>query len=92
MYAGAPIFAQELFFWSYHLRVCSSYCAASLAAGSYYRPCGPIESLFLLSPARILDVRAQLYSAELSYSYCMDHHLHQPRSSLLDYSKLPNYF
>ena len=25
MYAGAPKIAQELFFWSYHLRVCSSY-------------------------------------------------------------------
>ena len=24
MYTGAPKFAQELFFWSYHLRVCSS--------------------------------------------------------------------
>ena len=24
MYAGAPKFAQEFFFWSYHLRVCSS--------------------------------------------------------------------
>ena len=46
-------------------------CAASLAAGGYDRPCGPIESLFLLSPARILDGRARLYSSELSYSYCM---------------------
>ena len=26
-------------------------CAASLAAGGYYRPCGLIKSLFLLSPA-----------------------------------------
>ena len=41
-------------------------CAASLAAGGYDRPCGPIESLFLLSPARILDGRARLYSPELS--------------------------
>ena len=24
MYAGGPKFAQEIFFWSYHLRVCSS--------------------------------------------------------------------
>ena len=23
MYSGAPKFAQEFFFWSYHLRVCS---------------------------------------------------------------------
>ena len=46
-------------------------CAASLAAGGYDRPCGPIKSLFLLSPARILDGRARLYSSELSYSYCM---------------------
>ena len=46
-------------------------CAASLAPGGYDRPCGPIKSLFLLSPARILDGRAQLYSCELSYSYCM---------------------
>ena len=50
-------------------------CAASLAAGGYNRPCGPIESLFLLSPARILDGRARLYSSELSYS-CIDRHLH----------------
>ena len=42
-------------------------CAALLAAGGYDRPCGPIKSLFLLSPARILDRRAQLYSSELSY-------------------------
>ena len=41
--------------------------AASLAVGGYDRPCGPIESLFLLSPARILDRRARLYSSELSY-------------------------
>ena len=34
------------------------HCAAPLAAGSYDRPCGLIESLFLLSPARILDGRA----------------------------------
>ena len=32
-------------------------CAASLAAGGYDRPCGPIESLFLLIPARCLIVR-----------------------------------
>ena len=25
MYAGPPKIAQELFFWGYHLRVCSSY-------------------------------------------------------------------
>ena len=48
---------------------------ASLAAGDYYRTCGPIESLFLLSPARILDGKAQLYSFQLSYSYCMGFHL-----------------
>ena len=30
---------------------------ASLAAGGYDWPCGPIESLFLLSPARCLIVR-----------------------------------
>ena len=67
--------------------------AASLAAAGYNRPCGPIKSLFILSPARILDGRARLYSSELSYealystelsySYCLDHHLHQPRSSLI---------
>ena len=50
-------------------------CAASLAAGSNDRPCGPIESLFLWSLARILDGRAQLYSSESLYSYCRDHHL-----------------
>ena len=50
-------------------------CVALLAAGSYDRPCGLIESLFILSLARILDGRAQVYSSELSYS-CMDHHLH----------------
>ena len=33
-------------------------CAALLAAGSYDRPCRPIKSLFLLSPARWLIVRA----------------------------------
>ena len=44
-------------------------CAASLAAAGYDRPCGPIKSLFLLSPARILDGRARLYSSKLSYSY-----------------------
>ena len=32
---------------------------------------GLSESLFLLSPARILDGRARLYSSELSYSYYM---------------------
>ena len=37
----------------------------------YYSTIGPIESLFLLSPSRILDGRARLYSSELSYSYCM---------------------
>ena len=46
-------------------------CAASLAAGVYDRPCGPIESLFLLSPAHIPDGRARLYSSEVSYSYFM---------------------
>ena len=35
-----------------------------------------IKSLFLLSPARILDGRAQLYSSELSFSFCiLFHHL-----------------
>ena len=32
-------------------------CAASLAAASNDRPCGPIKSLFLLSPAHCLIVR-----------------------------------
>ena len=53
--------------------------AASLAAGGYDRPCGPIESLLLLSPARILDGRARLYSSELSYSYCMALSRTEPR-------------
>ena len=49
-------------------------CAASLAAGGYDRPCGPIESLFILSPARCLIVRPD-YTApscpteQLSYSF-----------------------
>ena len=43
-------------------------CADSLVAGAYDRPCGPIASLFLLSPTRIFDGRAQLFSSELSYS------------------------
>ena len=46
-------------------------CAALLAAVGYDRPCGPIKSLFLLSPAHMLDGRAQLYSSELSYIYCI---------------------
>ena len=46
-------------------------CATLLAAGGYHRPCGPIENLFLLSPACILDGRARLYSPEVSYSYFM---------------------
>ena len=51
-------------------------CAALLAAGGYDRPCGPIESLFLLSPAGMLDGRARLYSSELSYSFfILLHHL-----------------
>ena len=44
-------------------------CAASLAASGYDRPCGPIKSLFLLSPARCLIVRPYADSSELSYSY-----------------------
>ena len=58
-------------------------CAASLAAGGYDWPCGPINSLFLLSPACCLIVRPYDDSSELSntttqsYSYCNDHHLHQ---------------
>ena len=47
------------------------HCAASLAAGGYNQPRGPIESLFLLSPACILYGRAQLYSSKLSYSFCI---------------------
>ena len=43
-------------------------CAASLTTGGYDRPCKPIKSLFLLSPARILDGKAWLYSSKLSYS------------------------
>ena len=31
---------------------------ASLAAADYDWPCGPIESLFILSPARILNGKA----------------------------------
>ena len=46
-------------------------CAASLSAGGYNQPCEPIDSIFLWSPDHILDGRAQLYSSELSYSYCM---------------------
>ena len=56
-------------------------CAASLAPGGYDQPCGPIESLFLSSPACILDGRAQLYSSELSYSYLMG--LPSPRKNQL---------
>ena len=44
-------------------------CKALLAAGGYNQPCGPIDSLFLLSPAHMLDGRAQLYNSELSYSF-----------------------
>ena len=49
-------------------------CAASLAAGGYDRPCKPIESLFLSSPARCLIVRPD-YTApswpteQLSYTF-----------------------
>ena len=39
-----------------------------IGANSNFFPCGPIESLFLLSPARILEGTARLYSSELSYS------------------------
>ena len=37
--------------------------------------CGPIESLFLLTPARCLIVRPLADSSELSYSYCILFHL-----------------
>ena len=50
-------------------------CADLLAAGDLDQPCRQIESLFLLSPARIVDGRAQLYSSELFNSYCMAHNL-----------------
>ena len=40
--------------------VCSPAC--------HDRPCGPIKSLLILSPACIPDGRAWLYSSELSYS------------------------
>ena len=51
-------------------------CAALRAAGCYNWPCGPTKNLFILSPACILDGRAQLYSYKLSYSFCiLLHHL-----------------
>ena len=36
MYAGAPKFAQELFFWSCHLRVCSSYWRKYVVVGEHW--------------------------------------------------------
>ena len=44
--------------------------------GSLACRCGPINSLFLLSPARCFVVRLYADSFELSYSYCiLLHHL-----------------
>ena len=35
-----------------------------------------LQFFFYWNPPSILDSRARLYSSELSYSYCMGHHLH----------------
>ena len=43
-------------------------CAALLVAGGYVQPCGPIKSLFLLSPACCLIVRPYADSSEPSYA------------------------